>query len=48
MALQSLIKPSWGTTKKCENKNLHEIHIGEHAEQEGLSSYKSKGKGHMS
>ena len=43
---KNFIKPFPGTTKKCENKNLHEIHFVKHLEQEVLSSYKSNGKGH--
>ena len=26
-ALNAFIKPFWGTTKKCENKNLDEIFL---------------------
>ena len=27
-ALKAFIKPFWGITKNCENKNLHVIHLG--------------------
>ena len=30
-ALKAFIKPFWGTTKKFENKYLHEIHFGKKA-----------------
>ena len=44
----AFIEPFWGTTKRCDIKNLHEIRFGKKSRntRNEKGSYKSKDKGH--